>query len=155
MLVEEDSDDEDTKILGQQIVELSCSKLALILIARRSSVYAGTRFLKRGMNSTGAVANDVETEQIVWDMYSTPAFETGKFTSYVQIRGSIPLFWSQDPSTRGVVGKPPVIVDLVEPHAETTAAHFKSVSSLYFPNQEQLISGIFATNMDIPYPSLI
>lgn len=115
---------------GQQIIELPCSKLALILIGRRSAVYAGTRFLKRGMDSTGAVANDVETEQIVWDMFSTPAIETGHFTAYVQRRGSIPLFWSQDPSTRGsVVGKPPVFVDLVEPHALTTAAHFKLASS--------------------------
>ena len=100
--------------LGQQIVELPCSKLALILIGRRSSEYAGTRFLKRGMNASGSVANDVETEQIVWDMYSTPSLITGNFTAFVQRRGSIPLFWSQDPSTRGVVGKPAVIVDIVE-----------------------------------------
>jgi hypothetical protein len=73
----------------------------------------------------GAVANDVETEQIVWDMSSTPSLETGKFTSFVQRRGSVPLFWSQDPSSRGVVGKPPIYVDLIEPNALTTAAHFR------------------------------
>uniref|UniRef100_A0A914CEB5 SAC domain-containing protein n=1 Tax=Acrobeloides nanus TaxID=290746 RepID=A0A914CEB5_9BILA len=112
--------------IGQQTIELPCSKLALMLIARRSSVYAGTRFLKRGTNFIGAVANDVETEQIVWDMFSSPRFDSGKFTSFVQRRGSVPLFWSQDPSTRGVVGKPPIFVDLVEPHALTTAAHFRT-----------------------------
>uniref|UniRef100_A0A914QNI0 SAC domain-containing protein n=1 Tax=Panagrolaimus davidi TaxID=227884 RepID=A0A914QNI0_9BILA len=117
--------------VGQQIIELPCSKLALILIGRRSAIFAGTRFLKRGMDFSGAVANDVETEQIVWDMYSTPSIETGNFTAYVQRRGSIPLFWSQDPSTRGVVGKPPVIVDLVEPNALTTAAHFKDLRHKY------------------------
>lgn len=67
----------------------------------------------------------METEQIVWDMFSSPRFDSGKFTSFVQRRGSVPLFWSQDPSTRGVVGKPPIFVDLVEPHALTTAAHFR------------------------------
>lgn len=43
----------------------------------------------------------------------------------MQRRGSVPLFWSQDPSNRGVVGKPPIYVDLVEPHGLTTAAHFR------------------------------
>ena len=37
------------------------------LIARRSNRYAGTRFLKRGANLEGDVANEVETEQIVCD----------------------------------------------------------------------------------------
>lgn len=73
----------------------------------------------------GDVANDVETEQLVWDMNSSPSLETGRFSSFVQRRGSVPLFWSQDPATRGVVGKPPIYVDLVEPHALTTAMHFR------------------------------
>lgn len=79
---------------------------------------------------SGAVANDVETEQIVWDMGSTPTLETGKFTAFVQRRGSVPLFWSQDPATRGVVGKPPIFVDLVEPNALTTAAHFRYLTRI-------------------------
>jgi hypothetical protein len=39
----------------------------LTLIARRSNRYAGTRFLKRGANMEGDVANEVETEQILCD----------------------------------------------------------------------------------------
>ncbi|GAA0160665.1 phosphatase [Lithospermum erythrorhizon] len=39
----------------------------LTLIARRSHHYAGTRYLKRGVNEKGHVANDVETEQIVFE----------------------------------------------------------------------------------------
>ena len=35
------------------------------LIARRSRYFAGTRFLKRGINHQGNVANYVETEQLV------------------------------------------------------------------------------------------
>jgi hypothetical protein len=38
---------------------------------------------------TGDVANDVETEQIVWDMNCSPCFHRGKFTAYVQRRGSV------------------------------------------------------------------
>jgi phosphatidylinositol 3,5-bisphosphate 5-phosphatase len=40
-------------------------ELDLILIARRSRHYAGTRYLKRGISVHGKVANDCETEQIL------------------------------------------------------------------------------------------
>ncbi|EDO26164.1 predicted protein, partial [Nematostella vectensis] len=59
-----------------------------------SARFAGTRFLKRGTNEEGFVANEVETEQIVHDA-SVLSFHSGRFTSYVQIRGSVPTFWSQ------------------------------------------------------------
>lgn len=36
----------------------------LTLIARRSRHYAGARFLTRGANDQGHVANEVETEQM-------------------------------------------------------------------------------------------
>jgi len=35
--------------------------VSIVLIARRSRFFAGTRFLKRGNNESGQVANDVET----------------------------------------------------------------------------------------------
>ncbi|CAD5215599.1 unnamed protein product [Bursaphelenchus xylophilus] len=117
--------------VAYQIVELPFAKLTLAVLARRSSRYAGTRFLKRGTNFEGHVANDVETEQIVWDMNSSPSLITGRFSGFVQRRGSVPLFWSQDPATRGVVGKPPIYIDLVEPHGLTTAAHFKELRRKY------------------------
>lgn len=40
-------------------------KVSLILVARRSRYMAGPRYLKRGINEQGDVANFVETEQIV------------------------------------------------------------------------------------------
>ncbi|KAK6106560.1 hypothetical protein QQG55_24700 [Brugia pahangi] len=117
--------------VGQQIIELPCSRLSLTLIGRRSVEYAGTRYLKRGANSRGQVANDVETEQIIWDTRSSPNFTTGKFSSFVQRRGSVPLIWSQDPATRGVVGKPVISIDINEPHAQTAAAHFRELRKKY------------------------
>lgn len=83
------------------------------------------------LNIAGSVANDVETEQIVWDITSTPSMDSGSFASFVQRRGSVPLFWSQDPSSRGVVGKPTIYVDLIEPHALTTAMHFRELRRKY------------------------
>lgn len=47
------------------------------LIARRSRHFAGARFLKRGVNERGQVANDVETEQIVAEAATTPFFAPG------------------------------------------------------------------------------
>ena len=40
------------------------------------------------------MANEVETEQIVHNA-SVLSFKSGWFTSYVQLRGSVPSFWSQ------------------------------------------------------------
>uniref|UniRef100_A0A915PWV9 SAC domain-containing protein n=1 Tax=Setaria digitata TaxID=48799 RepID=A0A915PWV9_9BILA len=117
--------------VGQQIIELPCSRLSLTLIGRRSVEYAGTRYLKRGANFKGQVANDVETEQIIWDTRSSPNFKVGKFSSFVQRRGSVPLIWSQDPATRGVVGKPVISIDINEPHAQTAAAHFRELRKKY------------------------
>ena len=85
----------------------------ITLIARRSRYFAGARFLKRGANDFGYVANDVETEQIVAEMLTTSFhapegrfFASPNYTSYVQHRGSIPLYWNQDNS--GVSPKPDI-----------------------------------------------
>ncbi|CAG7722785.1 unnamed protein product [Allacma fusca] len=57
------------------------------IISRLSCERAGTRFNVRGTNDDGHVANFVETEQIV---------STGqRTTSFLQTRGSVPLFWEQ------------------------------------------------------------
>jgi hypothetical protein len=56
------------------------------------------RYLKRGVNDKGKVANDVETEQIVLDEESGFGATVGQMSSVVQNRGSIPLFWSQEAS---------------------------------------------------------
>lgn len=59
----------------------------ILYISRRSGKRQGMRFTMRGIDDDGNVANFVETEQIC-------LFEDGKQTSFVQIRGSIPVFWS-------------------------------------------------------------
>ncbi|KAK0423423.1 hypothetical protein QR680_008138 [Steinernema hermaphroditum] len=117
--------------VGHHYVTLPCAKLSLTLIGRRSAEYAGTRFLKRGANFKGDVANEVETEQIVWEVSSSPDLRHGKFSAFVQRRGSVPLIWSQDPANRGVVAKPPIQIDLHEPHAFTAAAHFRDLRRKY------------------------
>uniref|UniRef100_A0A0K2VEB9 FIG4 homologlike [Tribolium castaneum] n=1 Tax=Lepeophtheirus salmonis TaxID=72036 RepID=A0A0K2VEB9_LEPSM len=92
--------------------------ILLTLIARRSHKYAGTRFLKRGLDFDGNVANEVETEQILTSGGSY-GYET---TSFVQCRGSVPSHWTQDISK--MVPKPPIYVELNDPFAISAGRHF-------------------------------
>lgn len=62
----------------------------LTVISRLSSRRAGTRFNSRGIDDDGNVANFVETETILW---SPPDLTF----SYTQVRGSVPVFWEQNP----------------------------------------------------------
>ncbi|RUS18439.1 hypothetical protein BC937DRAFT_88776 [Endogone sp. FLAS-F59071] len=64
-----------------------------ILISRRSRERAGLRYQRRGLNEHGHVANFVETEQII----SFERADATHYASFVQTRGSIPVFWSQSP----------------------------------------------------------
>ena len=72
----------------------------LALISRRSRFRAGTRYFRRGIDREGNVANFNETEQILLlegNSRSEPNSldnNAAKF-SFVQIRGSIPVFWSE------------------------------------------------------------
>lgn len=81
--------------VGQTVIKEFGKELYLTLIARRSKKFAGTRFLKRGTNQDGDVANEVESEQIISEIENIN-FNTGKFSSFVHMRGSIPCHWSQD-----------------------------------------------------------
>ncbi|KAJ2156756.1 phosphatidylinositol-3,5-bisphosphate 5-phosphatase [Coemansia sp. RSA 552] len=108
----------------------------ITLIARRSRIFAGVRYLKRGVNDAGYVANDVETEQIVntmevtsFDMPYGRPFSNPGYTSYVQHRGSIPLFWSQE--TSGIAPKPPIEINVRDPYFVEAGRHFDSLFHRY------------------------
>ncbi|KAJ5672199.1 Polyphosphoinositide phosphatase [Penicillium longicatenatum] len=104
------------------------------IIARRSRLFAGARFLKRGANDLGYVANDVETEQIVSEQTTTSFHSAGPtlyanphYTSYVQHRGSIPLHWTQE----GVSPKPDIELSLIDPFYSAAALHFDNLFERY------------------------
>ncbi|KAF9926567.1 phosphatidylinositol-3,5-bisphosphate 5-phosphatase [Linnemannia zychae] len=105
------------------------------LIARRSRFFAGARFLKRGANDRGYVANDVETEQIVSEMSTTSFYDAGtthanpNHTSFVQHRGSIPLYWVQDGTNMSP--KPPIELNVVDPYFSAAALHFDDMFKRY------------------------
>lgn len=90
------------------------------------------------------MANEVETEQIVHDA-SLSSLGKSHFTSFVQLRGSVPAFWSQDPKQ---VPKPPImsesyariifevpflssLVDMNDPTYVVAAQHFRQLFYRY------------------------
>ncbi|KAL0927812.1 hypothetical protein M5K25_002023 [Dendrobium thyrsiflorum] len=102
-------------------------EFSVALISRRSRHFAGTRYLKRGVNDKGRVANDVETEQIVLDEEAGCC--KGKMSSVVQMRGSIPLFWSQEASRFSP--KPDIILQRYDPTYQATKLHFEDLARRY------------------------
>uniref|UniRef100_A0A6N2L093 SAC domain-containing protein n=1 Tax=Salix viminalis TaxID=40686 RepID=A0A6N2L093_SALVM len=111
----------------QASLSVSGREFKLTLIARRSRHYAGTRYLKRGVNEKGRVANDVETEQIVFE--DVPEGFPLQISSVVQNRGSIPLFWSQETSRLNI--KPDIRLSKKDQNYEATRLHFENLAKRY------------------------
>ena len=73
------------------------TNVLLYLISRRSRFRAGTRYFRRGIDEDGNVANFNETEQIIFvdNIGSEEEQKPPHILSYVQTRGSIPLYWAE------------------------------------------------------------
>lgn len=111
------------------------------LLARRSRHFAGARFHKRGTDDEGYVANDVETEQIVHEPTTSPVYAPSAdgaahphtpsphFTSYVMLRGSIPVFWTQD--STNMSPRPPITISVADPYFVPAMRHFDRLFRAY------------------------
>uniref|UniRef100_A0A7E4UTD1 Phosphatidylinositol-3-phosphatase SAC1 n=1 Tax=Panagrellus redivivus TaxID=6233 RepID=A0A7E4UTD1_PANRE len=107
------------------IVRGSTFKLAII--SRRSIHRAGVRFYKRGTDYDGNSANFVETEQIIeFDRDQNPANRV--LTSFIQLRGSIPLRWSQKPNLRW---QPLPLLKPTDDQLEAYVKHMRHVKQIY------------------------
>ncbi|OBU00667.1 hypothetical protein VE01_01341 [Pseudogymnoascus verrucosus] len=100
------------------------STYLLTLISRRSVKRAGLRYLRRGIDEDGHCANSVETEQIL----STPTWTTSPIYSFVQIRGSIPVFFSQSPYSFKPV---PQMQNSEGTNFEAFKKHFETLTERY------------------------
>lgn len=97
----------------------------LTLISRRSVKRAGVRYLRRGVDDEGNTANSVETEQI---LSSTTWDPNSKVFSLLQLRGSIPLYFSQSPYSF----KPaPTIRHSMQTNQVSFDRHFKDIGRRY------------------------
>jgi len=124
--------------LGCEIAEEN-AKFTLLFISRRSRYRQGCRFTRRGVDDHGNVANFVETEQIL-------LFPDGKITSFVQIRGSIPVHWSSpvhlkyDPAVQ--------IDDDRSKSVDWCEKHVHQLADLYCDNDFNCSSVLFVNLVD-------
>lgn len=84
--------------------------------------YAGPRYLKRGINDDGYVANEVEVETLIEDSH-------GHICSHVQLRGSIPGYWKQDVSV--AVPRPPIQIVKNDPIYRSFLQHMSLLFERY------------------------
>lgn len=119
------------------------------LITRRSRHRGGTRYFSRGIDENGNVSNYNETEQVVLlnDASSGPAgFEGGngvgggrvvkeggelQAMSYVQTRGSVPVYWAE---VNHLKYTPKLQVRGVETAVPAARKHFTEQINLYGDN---------------------
>jgi hypothetical protein len=95
-------------------------KVEFALVSRRSALHAGTRFNVRGTDEEGNPANFVETEQILVCMDVK--------CSYVQLRGSIPLYWTQKTNLKY---KPAIKIDHAKNHTDVFQKHAQKYLATY------------------------
>lgn len=129
---------------------IKATPLTFILITRRSRHRAGTRYMTRGIDERGHVANFNETEQIVvlndgsnamGGMEGGGGMQNGKIggfqgqdaqvMSYVQTRGSVPVYWAEINTLRYV---PDLQIRGVETAVGAAKQHFDEQIRLYGDN---------------------
>ncbi|KKA26447.1 hypothetical protein TD95_000147 [Thielaviopsis punctulata] len=97
----------------------------LTLISRRSTRRAGLRYLRRGIDDEGNVANNVETEQVLSSVDWAPERPV---YSFVQIRGSIPVFFTQTAYSLKPI---PVLQHSPEANYAAFTKHFDRLARMY------------------------
>ena len=129
---------------------IKATPLTFTLITRRSRHRAGTRYLTRGIDDQGHVANFNETEQIVIlndgagglggfaggggmqnsKVGGNQGYET-QVISYVQTRGSVPVYWAEVNSLKYV---PTLQIRAIETAVDAARQHFNEQIKLYGDN---------------------
>lgn len=95
----------------------------LTIVSRRSRRRAGTRYITRGVDAMGDVANFVETEQVAW-AEERPTI----YSSFVIIRGSVPVFWRQD---NGIARPAPELDGVLTASRKAFRTHFDEITRSY------------------------
>ncbi|EKX50055.1 PDZ_CTP_protease and SacI domain-containing protein [Guillardia theta CCMP2712] len=103
--------------VGFRSIPLSSDETAsLLVIGRRDWRRSGYRYLSRGVDADGHVSNSVETEQIISPWTSAtmdsaqdaagPSDRETSVSSFVIVRGSIPLIWTEADAFLNLKHKP-------------------------------------------------
>ena len=126
--------------------KVKSTSFTFALITRRSRHRAGTRYFSRGIDEQGNVSNYNETEQIVilndskgglsgfgggQSMTSGKASQDLQVYSFVQTRGSVPVFWAE---VNDLKYTPKLQVRGVETAVEAARKHFSEQIRIYGEN---------------------
>ncbi|KAI7951371.1 hypothetical protein MJO28_007055 [Puccinia striiformis f. sp. tritici] len=105
----EEKEEEEEEEEKETHKEVDLVDIQIGLISRRSILRPGLRYQRRGIDGAGSVANAVESECVMTTSLdpSKNDQEGSVFWSFIQIRGSVPLFWSQNPA--GL--RPPIVLE--------------------------------------------
>ncbi|CAD8126962.1 unnamed protein product [Paramecium sonneborni] len=112
----------------QSTIKTVANYFSITLLARRSIKHAGARYLTRGINEQGYVANFVETEQIVIELDKSTC-QRPACSSFIQIRGSAPVYWYQEPKM--YLFKLPIKIHQSDPYLYATKKHICDLISSY------------------------
>ncbi|TFY53114.1 hypothetical protein EVJ58_g9634 [Rhodofomes roseus] len=115
--------------------------MRLCLISRRSRYRAGTRYFRRGIDQDGHVANFNETEQILL----VGPDDSSVQLSFVQIRGSVPVFWAEINTLRY---KPDVQIMELQETVDATRKHLQEIVSAY--GQSSLVNLVDQKGHELP-----
>ncbi|KXS17758.1 hypothetical protein M427DRAFT_54348 [Gonapodya prolifera JEL478] len=98
------------------------------LIARRSRHRNGTRYHSRGIDEDGNVSNYVETEQLAEVAEPLADRSRPNRWSYVQTRGSVPVFWKQNVNVQYT---PTIVVEETGRLLDSFKKHFAEQEAIY------------------------
>lgn len=138
--------------LSISVSAIKSTPCTFILLTRRSRHRAGTRYFTRGLDSMGNAANFNETEQILilgdsagglggqgYDQHSISGLssrtkldsEGVQVFSYVQTRGSVPLYWAEVNNLKFI---PTLQIRGVDVALDAARKHFDEQIRLYGDN---------------------
>jgi hypothetical protein len=83
--------------VGIRSVSDYAQEFTYVIVSRKDTRRSGMRFLVRGNDKNGFSANFAETEQVIIQKNNQKK-DDFNVMSYIQIRGSIPLLWTQIPN---------------------------------------------------------
>ena len=130
--------------------KVKSTSFTFALITRRSRFRGGTRYFSRGIDSQGHVSNYNETEQVVLlndnpgepsgfaggagmqnDKIGGNATSETQVMSYVQTRGSVPVFWTE---ANDLHYTPKLQIRGIETAVDAARKHFKEQIDIYGEN---------------------
>lgn len=86
-------------VCTMKVANINAREFIFGVISRRARYRAGTRYFSRGIDEKGNVSNFNETEQFIAldsaDSKGSGAVKGEIKASYVQVRGSVPLYWAE------------------------------------------------------------